>query len=83
MPCLYLYFWQVYSNTEMGCWLTSRDKNEEHKEVLRLLNQLDSAEDPEASETHETQPDQADSTEETVKPEADENWAEQANAPVQ
>ena len=83
MPCLYLYFWQVYSNTEMGCWLTRRDKNEEHEEVLRLLKQLDSAEDPETSETNETQPDQADSTEETVEPEADEKWAEQANAPVQ
>ena len=83
MPCLYLYFWQVYSNTEMGCWLTRRDKNEEHEEVLRLLNQLDSAEDPEASKTNETQLDQADSTEETVEPEADESWAEQANAPVQ
>ena len=72
MPCLYLYFWQVYSNTEMGCWLTKRSKNEDHEKVLRLLQQVDS----EASDTNETHSDQTKSTEK-VETEADEEWAEQ------
>ncbi len=37
LPCLHLYFWQVYSNTEMGYWLTSKEKNETHKAVQELL----------------------------------------------